>query len=79
MDFFLTKTRGQHGDVEKRTGVLLSAVSNDIRQWVEAGLYQRVEVRDVYGNLVAHWPRILRSATARDVRHWGDDGAHPLI
>jgi hypothetical protein len=70
MDFYLTKTRyGQRGDVEKCTGVLLSAVSSDIRKWVEAGLYERVEVRDVYGNMVAHWPRIFRSATARQAWH----------
>lgn len=70
MDFYLTKTRsGQGRDFEKCSGILLSAISNDIRQWVEAGLYQRVEVRDVYGNLVAHWPRILRSASPRHARH----------
>lgn len=70
MDFYLTTIRaGQRGDVKKWTGVLLSAISNDIRQWVEAGLYRRVEVRDVYGHLVAHWPRIQRSATAQQTRH----------
>ncbi|HTI30946.1 MAG TPA: hypothetical protein VL405_02360 [Sphingomonas sp.] len=70
MDFYLTTIRaGQRGDVKKWTGIMLSAISNDIRQWVEAGLYERVEVRDVYGNLVAHWPRILRSSAGQRSHH----------
>jgi hypothetical protein len=70
MDVYLTKTRsGQTRDIEKRSGVLLSTLTADIRGWVEAGLYERVEARDVYGNLVAHWPRILRSATAQRAWH----------
>jgi hypothetical protein len=70
MDFYLTKTRaGECGPTERRTGMLLSAILDEIRQWVEAGVYQRVEVRDTYGNLIAHWPRILRSETARTTWH----------
>jgi hypothetical protein len=65
MDFYVTKTRGGECGVEKRRGMDLSAIASDIRQWVEAGLYERVEVRDTYGNLVADWPRIARTAAAR--------------
>lgn len=62
MDYELTKIRrGEPNSLEMIKGLPFESITNDIKQWVDDGIYDRVEVRDANGKLVHHYPRVMRA------------------
>jgi hypothetical protein len=61
MYYELMKMRhGQPNDMETTSGYPFEMVKDDVKQWVDDGIYDRIEVRDSQGQLVFHYPRVTR-------------------
>lgn len=63
MDYEIKRYQGgQMVAVEMTDGLPFESIKNDARNWVELGVADRVEVRDMGGTLVHHFPRVMRAA-----------------
>ncbi len=53
---------GETVALEMNDGLPIETIKADARNWVDLELADRVEVRDMAGRLVHHYPRVLRAA-----------------
>jgi len=63
MDYEITRIKnGETVAVEMTEGLPFETIKNDARNWLELDLADRVEVRDMNGQLVHQHPRVTRAA-----------------